>query len=338
MKHDHESPVTILPSDPERWSDGASNQAPGETVGAAFRRAQQVTAPSDLAVTRVVRRIAAAPRARVGWRFWHVALAASVILATGGAVGAARGVWHIGPIGITKRQPAAAVPVAARSIRRHAGAAVPAPTVPAPLDVSVLPVVEEPPPVGAAPVGPSPPAVVTPSLSAPIAHGGVQAVAPTSEASALGDAFRQLRSQRDATAALRSLDLYDRRFPGGLLRGEARIARAEALIALDRRSDALSLLRAIPEDDGGLTRNVRITRGELQAETGRCAEAVVDFNRLLASTDRDGAGARALFARASCRLQDGAVALAAQDLRRYLLIHPDGTFAAAARRALEALP
>jgi predicted Zn-dependent protease len=154
----------------------------------------------------------------------------------------------------------------------------------------------------------------------------------------LGTAFRELRTRGDAAAAMRALDEYDRRFPAGVLSGEARIARAEAFMAQDRRREALPLLAALADDDGELTRAVRITRGELYAEAGRCAEAVRDFDRVLAGAADDLAGGRALYGRASCRLRAGETAGARTDLETYLALHAEGAFAAAARRALDSLP
>ena len=130
---------------------------------------------------------------------------------------------------------------------------------------------------------------------------------------------------------------YDRRFPNGVLRAESRVARVEALLLLDRRAEALQLLEAIGPG-GALTRDVRVTRGELLLERDRCADAVRDFDAVLAARDGDPAGGRALYGRASCRLRGGDVPGARADLTRYLSLHADGPSAAAARRALVALP
>jgi tetratricopeptide (TPR) repeat protein len=161
---------------------------------------------------------------------------------------------------------------------------------------------------------------------------------PPSEAETLASAFHELRSGGDATAALRSLDEYDRRFPGGALQGEARVARAEALLALDRRRDALPLLDGLEGAGGTPTRDVRVARGELLAEAGRCPDALRDFDAVLAASESDAAGGRALYGRASCRLRAGAVELARRDLKRYLSLHSTGPFATAARRAVGAPP
>jgi tetratricopeptide (TPR) repeat protein len=154
----------------------------------------------------------------------------------------------------------------------------------------------------------------------------------------LADVFRELRSRGDASAALRALDDYDRQFPAGGLQSEARVARAEALLALDRRRDALPLLEGLEQAGFAPTRDLRVARGELLAEAGQCERAIGDFDAVVAVGDGDAVGGRALYARASCRLRAGAVELAREDLRRYLVTHPDGPSAAGARRALGVSP
>ena len=172
---------------------------------------------------------------------------------------------------------------------------------------------------------PASPSVVVPALE-------------PSEATALSAAFRELRTAGDARAGLRLLDDYDRRFPAGTLRGEARIARAEALIALGRRREALPWLEGIEASGTTPTRDLRITRAELLAEAGRCPEALGDFDVVLTSISRDGAMGRALYGRASCRLRAGEIAAARVDLQRYVATFPDGPAVGAARRALESKP
>jgi hypothetical protein len=175
-----------------------------------------------------------------------------------------------------------------------------------------------------------------------------------SEAASLASAFRALRSDGDPSAALRSLDEYERQFPAGVLRNEARVARAEALIALGRREEALPWLMQLGGETDGrtgrlgartLTRNVRLTRGELLVEAGRCAEATRDFGVLATGGGQrpDGATLRALWGRASCRLHSGETEAARADLELYLALQArapalaDDAATAIVRRALEAL-
>jgi hypothetical protein len=309
-------------SDPERWSDRPARDAKAESaVGAALRRVKQATEPSDLAVEELGRRVTTPRRrARVAPLVWRAALVVVLLLSTAGVVGAVRYLW---PLRRADRRPDVA-PRVERIEQRPKGVA----RLAAPTSNEVLKAAS---PTASPPsVGDAPPRVN--------AHRAVRPVAPPDEAEVLAAAFRALRSGRDPAAALLALDDYDHRFPTGLMHEEARIARAEALMAQDRRADALAALAGIADNDGGLTRNVRITRGELYAEAGRCAEATRDFDRVLVTADDDVVGGRALYGRASCRLAAGALAGARADLERYLSVHADGTFAPAARRALESLP
>ena len=311
--------------EPERWVDRSARDASAESaVGAAFRRVKQATEPTDAAFEALRRRSAEARRrARPSGLVWRVAVASAVLLSAGGVVSAARAVWRWHATA-SHRDAQAAAPVerpARARTRRVIAQAKEAPALPEPPHA---PVVAEAP-------------VVAPSGAAPLRRPAREA-APPDEAELLADVFRRLRSDGDPQGALRALDEYDRRFSGGVLHDEARMARVEALMAEDRRQEALPLLAGIPEGDGALTRGVRVTRGELYAEAGRCAEASRDFERALVVADDDAVGGRALYGRASCRLRAGEVAAARADLERYLALHADGPFAPAARRALAAMP
>jgi len=348
--------------DPERWSDRSVRATTVEgAVGATLRRVRQATLPSEAALARVARRRRASAwgrRSRVRTAAWRLALAAAaLIMVTGGAVTAARLIWRRIHVAAAPTEAPMATAPAGGSARGHVHGrrAVEAPPSP-PLAADAPEETPAPAAAGAiAAPGEAPTASVVPAPAfpaepaanagpiAPVPRGADvrRAPAPRGPAAARGEAellagvFRELRSGGDARAALRALDVHDRRFPAGPLRGEARIARAEALIALDRRAEALPLLDELGDGDGALTRNVRLTRAELRAQAGLCAGAARDFDALLAAGERDAAGARALYGRASCRLGAGEVALGRSDLQRYLALHPDGGFAAAARRALD---
>jgi hypothetical protein len=316
-------------SDPERWSDRPARDTKVESaIGASLRRVKQATEHSELAVEALGRRLVLPRRrARIVPLAWRVAFAAALLVSMGGVVGAVRHLW---PLRQADHRPEPRVePIELRSKRvaRPAGPAADEPPKHEPSG-------DEPPPRPPE----SPPAASSEAMPKSGARRAVRPVALPDETEVLAIAFRALRSGGDPAGALRALDEYDRRFPAGLMHEEARIARAKALMAQDRRADALPLLASIAEDDGALTRNVRITRGELYAEAGRCAEATRDFDRVLVIADDDAIGGRALYGRASCRLAARALAGARADLERYLSVHADGAFAAAARRALESLP
>ena len=150
-------------------------------------------------------------------------------------------------------------------------------------------------------------------------------------------AFRHLRSEGDATSALAALDERDRRFGAGTLASEAALARAEALLLLGRTADALPILLALRDAPAGLTPEVRAVRAELLARAKRCGEAVADFDALLAPGGPTATRERALYGRASCRLQGPRPADAAPDLDSYLAEFPGGRFAQPVRDALEKL-
>jgi tetratricopeptide (TPR) repeat protein len=158
--------------------------------------------------------------------------------------------------------------------------------------------------------------------------------ASAAEARSLASAFQKLRGAHDAVAALVALDDYQRAYPAGWLRGEAALARAEALLALGRESEALAALDAATFSGAVLTRDVRLARGQLLTRVGRCPDAVADFDGVLRVGDADAAGEQALAGRAGCQLRAGQSARAYEDLRRYLSLFPDGPYAAQARRWL----
>jgi hypothetical protein len=164
-----------------------------------------------------------------------------------------------------------------------------------------------------------------------------EARAPAGETRLLARAFQALRADKEAEAALRALDEWARRFPNGELADQARVARVEALLALGRATDALPLLVEIRDRASGLTRDIQIVRAELLSEQDRCAQAMPDFDDLLADGLHDAADERALYSRAACNLRTGRAALGRRDLGRYLKTYPDGRFAGAVRRAVDDL-
>jgi len=338
--------------EPERWTARGAPAATAEgAAGAALRRARDATEPRDEEVVRLHARLAA--RQADGWSSpwrWRLALVLALLLATGGAVGAAGKLLRRVRSGASTESPSAPLAVSRdlharpnnEGRRQERAVAVVEPAIPA------GPVEEESPsPVPGSRVGPPalPAESPTSGGAAPRAfagHGATGRDEPSrsgAEARLLASAFRALRAGQDAQAALRALDSYDREFPQGVLAGEARIARVEALMALGRRADALALLAAPAGSAAGPpTRNVLVMRGELFAEAGRCGDAVRDFDHVVAADTRGDAEARALFGRAACRLRGGDLAAGARDLRRYLERYPNGASAAAAREALQPGP
>lgn len=159
------------------------------------------------------------------------------------------------------------------------------------------------------------------------------------ESRLLGTALHQLRQERDAGAALRTLTQYRDRFPAGLLAEEAQAARADALLALDRRGEALALLDQAELKRLGRGGELRVLRGELRAGASRCAEAVSDFGAVLAGSPPPAVAERALAGRAACygRLGDAQRARADwQALKEQAA--PQSPAARAAAQALKELP
>jgi hypothetical protein len=321
--------MSRVPPEPERWSARATNGATVEDrFGAAFRDAAAATVPTDEVCERVRRRVRP-PRAARGRISGGVAAALVLLLSGGGAVWAMRAVLRAVEAPVDSRAPAAVAP--AKHARRHAaaralpevGAAPPAPAV------------APPPPAPA--VAAAPPADSrAPTRQARVNTSGTPP-APA-EAELLATAFRRLRVERDAVAALCALDEHARRFPGGDLGPEAGLARVEALLRLGRQPEALVVLDGLPRHAGGgpSARRHALMRGELRAALGRCAEALGDFDEVLAGQAADADDERGLRGRATCRGRLGDTAGARADLQRYVVRHPDGGFAAEARRQLDA--
>ena len=245
------------------------------------------------------------------------------------------------------------------SLRRLSGpAARRGPTNPDPGDPRALPVVAAavaapsptpatrpaaeggaPPTTAAAPATPATPAAAPPggrhglageatiAASAFEAEGEAApaAVAPSrrgDEARLLGRALSALRRDDQPAAALALLDEHSARFPGPAFAAEAVTVRIDALLALDRRADALALLDERPLGGSAADRRLRVLRAELRAGAGRCAEAVPDLDVLCGALD--GVGARALYARAACRARLGNHGGARADLQEYLERFPTG--------------
>jgi len=363
--------------EPERWSERAEGKdvpSVEDAIGASLRRVGAATEPSETATARWARKAMAPVARRPVVGVWSAALAATLLAAGGAVAGVA---WHArvarsaggaphdapGP-GARARRPAqphrAALPPTAPE-------ATLAPEPPAPEPPAPQPPAPEPP--APEPTAPEPPAPQQArAASAPgTAHGPARvAMAPAAapreapastpaapraatepppaaapeaddEAQLLARAFRQLRSDGDARAAMAALDERDRRFGAGALGPEAALARVEALLLLGRTTEALPVLLGIRGERAGQTPTARATRAELLARANRCGEAETDLEVLLAPGAPAATRERALYARASCRLRGGQPSAAIPDLQRYLTEYPEGRFAPAVREALAKL-
>ncbi|MEO8214583.1 MAG: hypothetical protein ABI560_15380 [Myxococcales bacterium] len=158
-----------------------------------------------------------------------------------------------------------------------------------------------------------------------------------SEATMVARALTRLRRDHDPAGALAALDQRDRSYSGGNLRREAALARAEALLGLNRHSEALKVLDGVTLQPSAADRRARLARAELRAEEGQRAEAIADFDRVLGNGGDDTLAERALYGRAVCRLRGGDLGAARTDLRAYVLRFPAGQHRAEVQQSLARL-
>jgi tetratricopeptide (TPR) repeat protein len=163
----------------------------------------------------------------------------------------------------------------------------------------------------------------------------------------LATAVRRLRTAHDPASALAALDDYRVRFPGGALAPEAAMLRAEALLQIGRKGEALAELDRLSLGQMPNSDERYVVRGELRAAVGRWREALGDFDVVLrghagekaeigAATDvrlRD-RFERALWGRALARSRLGDNTGARADLQECLRRFPRGRFASEATRLL----
>jgi hypothetical protein len=176
---------------------------------------------------------------------------------------------------------------------------------------------------------PEPPVAEPAAATAPL---GAAAPAPSSrlglEAASLEVALSALRAggKGAALSALTRLDQHLRDFPGGALELEARVARVDALLVLGRRQEAKRELSAMPIENVGRNRELRLIRAELRADDD-CRAALADFQFLVDQDLPDAWRERALFGRGACLLRVGDNSGAERDFTRYLELYPTGRFA-----------
>lgn len=152
------------------------------------------------------------------------------------------------------------------------------------------------------------------------------------EAASLERALSALRAggQAQAARALADLERHLREFPRGSLELEARVARIDALLVLGRRHEAQRELSLLPLESAGRSRELRLIRAELRADSD-CAAALSDFQVLLAQPLPAPWEERALFGRGACLLRLGDERGAERDFASYLERYPRGRFAAQIR-------
>jgi hypothetical protein len=121
-----------------------------------------------------------------------------------------------------------------------------------------------------------------------------------SEARSLAEALARWRRDGQAEAALALLGAHDRRFPQGALAIESQVARAEILLTLGRRDQALSVLDRLALTSLPRARELKTLRGTLRAQSGRCLEARLDLSAVMAITPADDLSNREARALATC--------------------------------------
>jgi hypothetical protein len=153
------------------------------------------------------------------------------------------------------------------------------------------------------------------------------------ESALLGRALARLRQQRDPAGALAELELYSARFPSGVLDHEAQSARVDALLMLGRLGEARTVLSKLTLRTGARDRELRVIRGELEADSA-CASAIKDFEAVLGESGSGPLAERAMWGRAACRARLGDERSARKDLADYLARFPEGAHAPVARARL----
>jgi len=327
--------------------------------------ARDVPAPSPMVLARIYAKVAEADaeaggrrpaflrRAPMGLRLatLMVLLLMSAATAKGAMV-----IWHryVGPVVVPIVRPIlerAAPGHAAPARSKVASAEGPRPRVEAAPVVEAMP--HEPPVIAQPAAEPSAAEAPLPTrprraassprrVAEPVAP--PEAADPTNEAQLLADAIARLRQRRDPRGALALLDRYAETYPHGILASEARSARIEAMVKVGDRANALALLDQPATFAGRLGAEQLLTRAELRASVGRYADALGDFDRLLAASSPLAASVpgseveRALYGRAVTLGHLGHDRRARADLEAYQRRFPNGRNAAEVTRLLQGGP
>jgi hypothetical protein len=158
--------------------------------------------------------------------------------------------------------------------------------------------------------------------------------AAATETAALEAAVTALRRHADPRRALRLLEQAEARFPRADLQAEWATLRAEALLEMGDKKQALRALDSLPTGAAAFNRRLHVARGELRADQDRCAEAITDFQSVLTAVPHDDEDERALRGRAVCLFAVGGLNAARADLDLYVRVFPGRPFAHQARALL----
>jgi hypothetical protein len=138
----------------------------------------------------------------------------------------------------------------------------------------------------------------------------------------LAQALHSLRAKHAPSAALALLDLHAAELRESAFVHEAMLLRVEALLSLKRSGEALDLLEGKALANVAASRTLLLTRAELRAAAGRCADGLTDFNLLLARAQQP--DEPALYGRAVCRSRTGDKPGAQADFELYQRQFPSG--------------
>jgi len=97
-----------------------------------------------------------------------------------------------------------------------------------------------------------------------------------------------------------SLDVHERRFPGGQMQLEAKLLRAETLLRQGRERESLALLDIMYLPGLPRGRELQTVRGELRVKYGRCTKGRRDLDCVLAKDGADALVRRAVRAISLC--------------------------------------
>jgi hypothetical protein len=100
------------------------------------------------------------------------------------------------------------------------------------------------------------------------------------------------------------------------------LLRVEALLDLKRSGEALAMLDGKSLADVAAARTLLLTRAELRAAAGRCADSLADFDAVLARARQP--DEQALYGRAVCRSRTGDKLGAQADFSVYQRQFPNG--------------
>jgi tetratricopeptide (TPR) repeat protein len=168
----------------------------------------------------------------------------------------------------------------------------------------------------------SPESAIPQSPVEPMPTAAASLPARSEEARWLAESIRSLRTDHKPEVALALLDRHAAALDQSPLVHEAMLLRVEALLALKRSDEALSLLDRKSLSNVAASRTLLLARAELRAAAGRCADSLADFDLVLSrAQQRD---EQALYGRAVCRTRIGDKPGAHADFERYQRHFPKG--------------